>query len=107
MLKHILYIIKKEIKMENNNKFIERYLNCLNIYLDDNQRKNFNRVVELYEAVKYLDNQIKELESEHLQLKDKQINIEIGLYELKKRIANRELAKEANIIELEKEIKGE
>lgn len=93
--------------MENNNKFIERYLNSLNIYLDDNQRKNFNRVVELYEAVKYLDNQIKELESEHLQLKDKQINIEIGLYELKKRIANRELAKEANIIELEKAMKNE
>lgn len=91
----------------NNKKFIERYLKTLNVYLDDKQSKNFNRVVELYEAVKYLDNQIKELESEHLQLKDKQINIEIGLYELKKRIANRELAKEANIIELEKEIKGE
>ena len=92
--------------MENNKKFIERYLKTLNVYLDDKQSKNFNRVVELYEAVKYLDNQIKELESEHLQLKDKQINIEIGIHELKKRIANKQLAKEANIIELEKTIKG-
>ena len=92
--------------MENNKKFIERYLKTLNVYLDDKQSKNFNRMFELYEAVKYLDNQIKELESEHLQLKDKQINIEIGIHELKKRIANRELAKEVNIIELEKTIKG-
>lgn len=92
--------------MENNNKFIERYLKSLNFYLDDNQRKNFNRMLELYEMVKYLDNGIEELESEYLELKDKQINIEIGLHELKKRIANKELAREANIVELEKTIKG-
>ena len=92
--------------MENNKKFIERYLKTLNVYLDDKQSKNFNRMLGLYESVKDLDNEINDLENEHLLLKDKQINIEIGIHELKKRIANRELAKEANIIELEKTIKG-
>lgn len=90
----------------NNKKFIERYLKTLNVYLDDKQSKNFNRMLELYESVKDLDNEIKNLETEHLQLKDKQLNIEIGLYELKKTIANREIAQEAILIELEKMIKG-
>ncbi|WP_283393080.1 hypothetical protein [Photobacterium phosphoreum] len=92
--------------MENNKKFIERYLKTLNVYLDDKQSKNFNRMLGLYESVKDLDNEINDLENEHLLLKDKQINIEIGIHELKKRIANKQLAKEANIIELEKTIKG-
>ena len=92
--------------MENNNKFIERYLKTLNVYLDDKQSKNFNKMIDLYEMVKFLDNGVKELENELLELKDKQINIEIGINELKKRIANKQLAKEANIIELEKTIKG-
>lgn len=96
---------KKYINAQH--RFIEEYLQSMQIYLDDNQHNNFYRVLELYERVKELDDEIKELESEHLQLKDKQINIEIGLYELKKRIANRELAKEANIIELEKAMKNE
>lgn len=91
----------------NNKKFIERYLKTLNVYLDDKQSKNFNRMLELYESVKDLDNEIKNLETEHLQLKDKQLNIEIGLYELKKTIANREIAQEAILIELEKMIKGD
>ena len=91
--------------MENNKKFIERYLKTLNVYLDDKQSKNFNRMLGLYESVKDLDNEINDLENEHLLLKDKQINIEIGIHELKKRIANKELAKEANIVELEKTIK--
>lgn len=99
--------------MENNKKyinkqhrFIEEYLQTMQIYLDDKQHKNFYRVLELSDRVNDLDNEIKELENEHLELKDKQLNIEIGLYELKKRIANKELAKEANIVELEKTIIG-
>lgn len=94
--------------MENNdnNKFIQRYLKSLNVYLDDNQSKKFNRMLGLYESVKDLDNEINDLENEHLELKDKQINIEIGLHELKKRIANKEIAQEAILIELEKMITG-
>lgn len=61
----------------NNKKFI--------VYLDDKQSKNFNRMFELYKSVKDLDNEIK--------------NLEIG-------IANREIAQEAILIELEKMIKG-
>lgn len=90
----------------NNNKFIERYLKSLNVYLDDNQSKNFNRMLELYERVKELDNEIKDLESNHSKLKDKQLSIEIEFYGLKKRIANKEIAQEAILIELEKMIKG-
>lgn len=91
----------------NNKKFIERYLKTLNVYLDDKQSKNFKWMLELYERVKELDNEIKDLESNHSQLKDKQLSIEIDLYELKKRIANKELAQEAILIELEKMIKGD
>lgn len=90
----------------NNNKFIQRYLKSLNVYLDDNQSKKFNRMLGLYESVKDLDNEINDLENEHLLLKDKRINIEIGIHELKKRIANKEIAQEAILIELEKMIKG-
>lgn len=61
----------------NNKKFI--------VYLDDKQSKNFNRMFELYKSVKDLDNEIK--------------NLEIG-------IANREIAQEAILIELEKMITG-
>lgn len=65
--------------MNNNNN--KKFIVCL----DDKQSKNFNRMLELYKSVKDLDNEIK--------------NLEIG-------IANREIAQEAILIELEKMIKG-
>lgn len=100
--------------MENNKKyinpqhrFIEEYLQTIQVYLDDKQHNNFYRVLGVYERVKELDDGIKELKNELLELQDKQINIEFGLHELKKRIANKQLAMEANIVDLEKTIKGE
>ena len=95
---------KKNINKQH--RFIEEYLQTLGVYLDDKQHNKFYRMLELSDRIKDLENEIDELDKNHLLLKDKQINIEIELYELKKRIANKELAKEANIVELEKTIKG-
>ena len=94
---------KKNINKQH--RFIEEYLQTLGVYLDDKQHNKFYRMLELSDRIKDLENEIDELDKNHLLLKDKQINIEIELYELKKRIANKELAKEANIVELEKTIK--
>lgn len=94
-------------KINKYHKFIEEYLQTLGVYLDDKQHNKFYTVLELYERVKELENEIDELDKNHRALKDKQLNIEIELHEIKKRTLNKETAKKAVRDEFERILKNE
>ena len=105
-LEKVIYEIefgkKKEIKMNNKKKylnaehrFIEEFLQTMGFYLDTNQHNIFYRLLELNDRVKDIENEIEELDKNHHILKDKQLNIEIELYETKKRTLNKEIQKKA------------
>lgn len=96
---------KKYLNAEH--RFIEEFLQTMGIYLDDKQHNIFYRLLELNDRVKDIENEIEELDKNHRILKDKQLNIEIDLYETKKRTLNKEIQKKAVQNEFERILKNE